>query len=74
MTEETWWEKMNLFKKKDEPVLHVREVAKLLNCAEITIYRFVQQRNRLKIPIPCHRVGRRWIFYKTEIVNWVKSL
>jgi excisionase family DNA binding protein len=64
-----------MFKRKeDDKVLHVPEVAKLLNCATITVYRLVQRKSGLANPIPGHRVGRRWIFYHDEVVKWVKSL
>jgi excisionase family DNA binding protein len=48
--------------------LTVKEIAKYLNVAEITIYRFLDARK-----IPAHKIGNLWRFDYKEIDEWIKS-
>jgi excisionase family DNA binding protein len=47
----------------------VREVAPLLNCAEITLYRLIKARK-----IPFRKVGSRYLFDSTDIEQYLSSV
>ena len=48
--------------------LLVRDVCKYLNVSDETIYKWIRSDF-----IPAHRVGKRWMFDREEIDQWVKS-
>lgn len=48
--------------------LSVRDVAKLLNVSEKTIYRMIKDEM-----IPCFRVGGQWRFDRREIASWIED-
>lgn len=48
--------------------LTVDDVSKYLSVTKDTIYKWIENRN-----MPAHRVGRKWMFQKSEINEWVKS-
>lgn len=52
----------------DDRWLTVDDVSKYLSVTKDTIYKWIDNRN-----MPAHRVGRKWMFQKSEIDEWVKS-
>ncbi|RPI36364.1 MAG: helix-turn-helix domain-containing protein [Nitrospiraceae bacterium] len=48
--------------------LSVKDVAKLLNVSEKTIYRMIKDEM-----IPCFRVGGQWRFDRREIASWIED-
>lgn len=48
--------------------LTVDDMSKYLSITKDTIYKWIETRN-----MPAHKVGRKWMFQKTEIDEWVKS-
>ena len=48
--------------------LLVRDVCEYLNVSDETIYKWIRCGF-----IPAHRVGKRWMFDREEIDQWVKS-
>jgi len=48
--------------------LTVDDVSKYLSVTKDTIYKWIDNRN-----MPAHKVGRKWMFQKSEIDEWVKS-
>jgi len=48
--------------------LSVKDIAKLLNVSEKTIYRMIKDET-----IPCFRVGGQWRFDRREINSWVED-
>jgi excisionase family DNA binding protein len=48
--------------------LTVDDVSKYLSITKDTIYKWIDNRS-----MPAHKVGRKWMFQKTEIDEWVKS-
>ncbi len=48
--------------------LTVDDISKYLSVTKDTIYKWIETRN-----MPAHKVGRKWMFQKTEIDEWVKS-
>lgn len=52
----------------DERWLTVEDIRGYLNVSNETIYKWIEQRN-----MPAHRVGRRWMFKKGEVDDWVRS-
>ncbi len=48
--------------------LTVDDVCKYLSVTKDTIYKWIDNRN-----MPAHKVGRKWMFQKSEIDEWVKS-
>jgi len=48
--------------------LAVDDVGKYLSVTKDTIYKWIDNRN-----MPAHKVGRKWMFQKSEIDEWVKS-
>ena len=48
--------------------LSVKDVAKLLNISEKTIYRMIKDEM-----IPCFRVGGQWRFDRREINSWIED-
>jgi excisionase family DNA binding protein len=52
----------------NERWLTVDEICVYLSITNETIYKWIEQRN-----MPGHRVGRRWMFKKAEVDDWVRS-
>ncbi len=48
--------------------LTVDDISKYLSVTKDTIYKWIENRN-----MPAHKVGRKWMFQKTEVDKWVKS-
>ena len=48
--------------------LTVEEIGTHLSVSKDTIYKWIEQKN-----MPAHRVGRKWMFKKVDVDNWVKS-
>ncbi|HMK57240.1 MAG TPA: PTS sugar transporter subunit IIA [Dissulfurispiraceae bacterium] len=48
--------------------LSVKDVARLLNVSDKTIYRMIQHET-----IPCFRIGGQWRFDRREIVSWMED-
>lgn len=53
---------------QDKRYLLVRDVCEYLNVSDETIYKWVRENF-----ISAHRVGKRWMFDREEIDQWVKS-
>ncbi len=51
-----------------ESLLTLKEVAELLKGSTSTIRRFVHN-----LGLPCHRIGGRLLFDKTEVLDWLKT-
>ena len=47
--------------------LTVEEICNYLSITKDTIYKWIDQKG-----MPAHRVGRKWMFQKTEVDTWVK--
>lgn len=48
--------------------LTVDDISKYLSVTKDTIYKWIENRN-----MPAHKVGRKWMFQKSEVDEWVKS-
>ncbi|MCB5266672.1 MAG: helix-turn-helix domain-containing protein [Candidatus Cloacimonetes bacterium] len=48
--------------------LNVDDISKYLSVTKDTIYKWIETRN-----MPAHKVGRKWMFQKSEVDEWVKS-
>lgn len=59
--------KANIILPEDEP-LTISEAAKLLRLSVATIYTKV-----CKNEIPANKQGKRLYFYRSELLNWIKS-
>lgn len=51
-----------------EEILTTKETAQLLRVSAITLRKLIKSDS-----LPAHKMGRKWIFLKTEILDWVKS-
>jgi excisionase family DNA binding protein len=47
--------------------LTVEEICTHLSISKDTIYKWIDQKG-----MPAHRVGRKWMFQKTEVDTWIK--
>lgn len=52
----------------EEKWLTVEEICDYLQVTKDTIYKWIGNRN-----MPAHRVGRRWMFQKSEVDTWIKA-
>lgn len=52
----------------EEKWLTVEEICNYLQITKDTIYKWIDQRN-----MPAHRVGRRWMFQRSEVDTWIKA-
>ena len=50
-------------------ILDVTALGKYLNRSSKTIYRWM----KLKDPLPFHKVGGRFIFFKDEVLQWISN-
>lgn len=48
--------------------LTVDDICKYLNVSNETIYKWIDQRG-----MPAHKVGRRWMFKKEQVDEWVQT-
>jgi excisionase family DNA binding protein len=51
-----------------EKPIGLEEAATFLDIEPPTIYKLAP-----KGEIPCHKQGRKWYFFKSELVEWIKS-
>lgn len=51
-----------------EEILTTREAAQLLRISPITIRKLIRVDS-----LPAHRMGRKWVFLKSEVLEWVKK-
>ena len=52
----------------EEKWLTVEEICNYLQVTKDTIYKWIDQRT-----MPAHRVGRRWMFQRSEVDAWIKA-
>ncbi|WP_367174916.1 helix-turn-helix domain-containing protein [uncultured Desulfovibrio sp.] len=52
----------------DDRWLTVEEICAYLSVTNETVYKWIEHQQ-----MPGHRVGRRWMFKKSEVDGWVKS-
>lgn len=52
----------------DDRWLTVDEICSYLSVTNETVYKWIDQQQ-----MPGHRVGRRWMFKKDEVDEWVRS-
>ncbi len=50
-------------------ILDVSTLAKLLGCCEMSVYRYMKKRD----PLPGHKVGGRYLFFKEEVERWIRD-
>jgi len=50
-------------------ILDVPTLAKYLNRCPMTIYRWMKQDD----PIPFYKVGGRFLFFKDEVLQWIRN-
>lgn len=55
-------------KDKIEPYMTVEDVCKYFSSTKETVYRWIKKND-----IPAHRIGKRWMFRRSAIDEWVKS-
>ena len=55
-------------KEKIIPYLTIQEVCQYLKITNETLYNWIKVTD-----IPAHRVGKRWLFDKSELDKWIKS-
>lgn len=48
--------------------LTVDDICKYLSVTKDTVYKWIETRN-----MPANKVGRKWMFQKSEVDAWVKS-
>ncbi|HQS65933.1 MAG TPA: helix-turn-helix domain-containing protein [Sulfuricurvum sp.] len=48
--------------------LTVDDICKYLNVSNDTVYKWIEQKN-----MPAQKVGRRWMFKKDEVDEWIKA-
>ena len=48
--------------------LTVDDICKYLSVTKDTVYKWIDTRN-----MPANKVGRKWMFQKSEVDKWVKS-
>jgi excisionase family DNA binding protein len=52
----------------DEKWLTVEEIGSYLRVTKDTIYKWIGHRD-----MPAHRVGKRWMFQRSEVDAWIKE-
>ena len=53
---------------REEKWLTVEEICDYLQVTKDTVYKWIDQRN-----MPGHRMGRRWMFQRSEVDAWIKA-
>lgn len=48
--------------------LTVDDICKYLNVSNDTVYKWIEQKS-----MPAQKVGRRWMFKKDEVDEWIKA-
>lgn len=51
-----------------EPYMTVQDVCRYLKISDESLYGWIKNTD-----IPAHKVGRRWLFDKSELDDWIKS-
>ncbi|MBT8342840.1 MAG: helix-turn-helix domain-containing protein [Desulfatitalea sp.] len=46
----------------------VEEICKYLNVSNETVYKWID-----RMGLPAHKVGRRWMFKRAQVDQWVQS-
>lgn len=59
---------MNKAQAIDERWLTVDDICKYMSVTNETVYKWIEQRG-----MPGHRIGRRWMFKKEEVDEWVRT-
>ena len=54
--------------KQNEEEFNILELSKFLHCSKVSIH------NYKKLGLPFYRIGRKLLFKKTEVLNFMKSL
>lgn len=52
----------------EERWLTVDDISKYLNISNETIYKWIEKRG-----MPAHKVGRRWMFKRAQIDEWIEA-
>ena len=50
-------------------ILDVPKLAKLMGRCEMSIYRYLKSKN----PIPAHKVEGKYVFFKDEVLQWLRN-
>jgi len=51
-----------------EEVLTTKETARLLRVSPLTLLKFIKEDS-----LPAHRMGRKWVFIRSEILDWLRN-
>lgn len=51
-----------------DEILTTREIAKLLRVSPITIRKLIREDS-----LPAHKMGRKYVYLRTEIMEWIKN-
>ena len=51
-----------------EEILTTKETAEMLRVSTITLRKLVRDHE-----LPGHKMGRKWVFLKSEIMSWIKN-
>lgn len=70
---ETLSEKLNLNetnkeKKEDDATFNIKELADFLKCSKVSIHKYKKK------GLPFYKIGRKILFRKTEVLNFMRSL
>jgi excisionase family DNA binding protein len=49
-------------------ILTTKEAAKMLRVSQMTIRKLIKEDS-----LPAHKMGRKWIFLKSEVLDWIKG-
>jgi excisionase family DNA binding protein len=60
---------METMRKFKGDILDVPTLAKLMGVCPMTIYRHLKRRD----PIPGHKVGGKYLFFKKDVEAWIKG-
>jgi excisionase family DNA binding protein len=52
----------------EDVLLTTKETAMMLRVSPMTIRKLIREES-----LPAHRMGRKWVFIKSEILSWIKS-
>ncbi len=50
-------------------ILDVSTLAKLMGRCQMTIYRYLKSKD----PIPVHKVGGKYLFFREEVMRWIEE-
>ena len=51
-----------------EEILTTKETAQLLRVSPITLRKLIRDDS-----LPAHKMGRKWVFLKSELLDWIKN-